>query len=95
MRAYEHVSLWTPGGDVIAPRECCCQLLKRESRDSTEGRFRGPQVHENKACAIVPLNPNELSRHHDVRAAPRGSAATGIRNGLDDAIDDRCAFSLG
>ena len=49
----------------------------------------------NAPCAIVPLNPNELSRHHDVRAAPRGSAATGIRNGLDDAIDDRCAFSLG
>ena len=52
-------------------------------------------IKPNAPCAIVPLNPNELSRHHDVRAAPRGSAATGIRNGLDDAIDDRCAFSLG
>ena len=48
----------------------------------------------NAPCAIVPLKPNELSRHDDTHSEKCGSASTGIRNGLDDAIDDRCAFSL-
>ena len=47
----------------------------------------------NAPWAMVPLNPNELSRepfNTDVRRA----TSTGIWNGFDDTIDDRCAFSL-
>jgi hypothetical protein len=47
----------------------------------------------NAPCAIVPLNPNELSRE-PLNAVVRGTTSTGIWNGFDDAIDDRCAFSL-
>jgi hypothetical protein len=43
--------------------------------------------------AMVPLNPNELSREL-FDAVVRGSTSAGIWNGLDDTIDDRCAFSL-
>ena len=42
---------------------------------------------------MVPLNPNELSRE-PLEALVRGTTSTGIWNGLDDTIDDRCAFSL-
>ena len=42
---------------------------------------------------MVPLNPNELSRE-PLEAVVRGSTSTGIWNGFDDTIDDRCAFSL-
>ena len=47
----------------------------------------------NAPCAIVPLNPNELSRD-PLDAVVRGTTSTGIWNGFDDTIDDRCAFSL-
>ena len=47
----------------------------------------------NAPCAMVPLNPNELSRE-PLDAAVRGTTSTGIWNGFDDTIDDRCAFSL-
>ena len=47
----------------------------------------------NAPWAIVPLNPNELSRE-PLEAAVRGTTSTGIWNGFDDTIDDRCAFSL-
>ena len=42
---------------------------------------------------MVPLNPNELRREllDDIM---RGTTSTGIWNGFDDTIDDRCAFSL-
>ena len=43
--------------------------------------------------AMVPLNPNELSREL-FDAVVRGTTSAGIWNGLDDTIDDRCAFSL-
>ena len=42
---------------------------------------------------MVPLNPNELSREPP-DAVVRGTTSTGIWNGFDDTIDDRCAFSL-
>ena len=42
---------------------------------------------------MVPLNPNELKRE-PLNAVERGMASTGIWNGFDDTIDDRCAFSL-
>ena len=42
---------------------------------------------------MVPLNPNELSREL-FDAEVRGTTSTGIWNGFDDTIDDRCAFSL-
>ena len=42
---------------------------------------------------MVPLNPNELSRE-PLDAVVRGTTSTGIWNGFDDTIDDRCAFSL-
>ena len=42
---------------------------------------------------MVPLNPNELSREL-LAAVVRGTTSTGIWNGFDDTIDDRCAFSL-
>ena len=42
---------------------------------------------------MVPLNPNELSRE-PLDAVVRGTTSTGIWNGFDDMIDDRCAFSL-
>ena len=42
---------------------------------------------------MVPLNPNELSRE-PLTAVVRGATSTGIWNGFDDTIDDRCAFSL-
>ena len=41
----------------------------------------------------MPLNPNELSREL-FDAVVRGTTSTGIWNGFDDTIDDRCAFSL-
>ena len=41
----------------------------------------------------MPLNPNELSRE-PLEAEVRGITSTGIWNGFDDTIDDRCAFSL-
>ena len=47
----------------------------------------------NAPCAIVPLNPNELSRE-PLEAVVRRPTSTGIWNGFDDTIDDRCAFSL-
>ena len=47
----------------------------------------------NAPCAMVPLNPNELSREL-IDAVVRGTTSTGIWNGFDDTIDDRCAFSL-
>ena len=47
----------------------------------------------NAPWAIVPLNPNELSRE-PLDAEVRGATSTGIWNGFDDTIDDRCAFSL-
>ena len=47
----------------------------------------------NAPWAIVPLNPNELSRE-PLDAAVRETTSTGIWNGFDDTIDDRCAFSL-
>ena len=47
----------------------------------------------NAPCAIVPLNPNELSRE-PLEAIVRETTSTGIWNGFDDTIDDRCAFSL-
>ena len=47
----------------------------------------------NAPCAMVPLNPNELSREL-FDAVVRGTTSTGIWNGFDDTIDDRCAFSL-
>jgi hypothetical protein len=46
----------------------------------------------NAPCAIVPLNPNELSRE-PLDSVVRGTTSTGIWNGYDDTIDDRCAFS--
>ena len=42
---------------------------------------------------MVPLNPNEL-RREPLNAVVRGATWTGIWNGFDDTIDDRCAFSL-
>ena len=42
---------------------------------------------------MVPLNPNELSRE-PLDTVVRGTTSTGIWNGFDDTIDDRCAFSL-
>ena len=42
---------------------------------------------------MVPLNPNELSRE-PIEAVVRATTSTGIWNGFDDTIDDRCAFSL-
>ena len=42
---------------------------------------------------MVPLNPNELKRE-PLDAVVRGATSTGIWNGFDDTIDDRCAFSL-
>ena len=42
---------------------------------------------------MVPLNPNELSREL-FDAVVRETTSTGIWNGFDDTIDDRCAFSL-
>ena len=42
---------------------------------------------------MVPLNPNELSRE-PLDAVVRGTTSTGIWNGFDDTIDDKCAFSL-
>ena len=42
---------------------------------------------------MVPLNPNELSRE-PLKDVVRGATSTGIWNGFDDTIDDRCAFSL-
>ena len=42
---------------------------------------------------MVPLNPNEL-RREPLEAVVRGTTSTGIWNGFDDTIDDRCAFSL-
>ena len=47
----------------------------------------------NAPWAIVPLNPNELSRE-PLDTVVRGATSTGIWNGFDDTIDDRCAFSL-
>ena len=47
----------------------------------------------NAPWAIVPLNPNELSRE-PLEAVLRDTTSTGIWNGFDDTIDDRCAFSL-
>ena len=47
----------------------------------------------NAPCAMVPLNPNELSRE-SLDAVVREITSTGIWNGFDDTIDDRCAFSL-
>ena len=47
----------------------------------------------NAPCAMVPLNPNELSRE-PLGAVVRGTTSTGIWNGFEDTIDDRCAFSL-
>ena len=47
----------------------------------------------NAPWAMVPLNPNELSREL-FDAVVRGTTSTGIWNGFDDTIDDRCAFSL-
>ena len=47
----------------------------------------------NAPWAIVPLNPNEL-RREPLDAVVRGITSTGIWNGFDDTIDDRCAFSL-
>ena len=47
----------------------------------------------NAPCAIVPLNPNELKRE-PLDAVVREITSTGIWNGFDDTIDDRCAFSL-
>ena len=46
------------------------------------------------ACAMVPLNPNELSRAAAVASPHRGSTSPGMRNDPDDAIDAKCAFSL-
>ena len=48
----------------------------------------------NAPCAIVPLKPNELSRDVRWAYAARGNISTGIWNGFDDTIDDRCTFSL-
>ena len=42
---------------------------------------------------MVPLNPNELSRE-PLDDIVRETTSTGIWNGFDDTIDDRCAFSL-
>ena len=42
---------------------------------------------------MVPLNPNELSRE-PLDAIVRETKSTGIWNGFDETIDDRCAFSL-
>ena len=47
----------------------------------------------NAPWAIVPLNPNEL-RREPLDAVVREVTSTGIWNGFDDTIDDRCAFSL-
>ena len=47
----------------------------------------------NAPWAIVPLNPNELSRE-PLDAVMRGITSTSIWNGFEDTIDDRCAFSL-
>ena len=47
----------------------------------------------NAPWAMVPLNPNELSRE-PLGAVVRGTTSAGIWNGFDDTIDDRCAFSL-
>ena len=47
----------------------------------------------NAPWAMVPLNPNELSRE-PFEAGVRTTTSTGIWNGFDDTIDDRCAFSL-
>ena len=47
----------------------------------------------NAPWAMVPLNPNELSRE-PLEAVVRETTSTGIWNGFDDTIDDRCAFSL-
>ena len=48
----------------------------------------------NAPCAMVPLKPNELSRDVRYVYVARGSTSTGIWNGLDATIDDRCTFSL-
>jgi hypothetical protein len=52
----------------------------------------------NAPCAMVPLKPNELSReicyNGSVLCMARGNTSTGIWNGFEDTIDDRCTFSL-
>lgn len=55
---------------------------------------RAPVADAKSACAMVPLNPNELSRAAAVASPHRGSTSPGMRNDPDDAIDARCAFSL-
>ena len=42
---------------------------------------------------MVPLNPKELNRE-PLEVLVRATTSTGIWNGFDDTIDDRCAFSL-
>ena len=51
---------------------------------------------ENAPWAMVPLNPNELRRELllSTEVAAREITSTGIWNGFDDTIDDKCAFSL-
>ena len=48
----------------------------------------------NAPCAMVPLKPNELSRDVCEVDVARGSTSTGIWNGLDVTIDNRCTFNL-
>ena len=47
----------------------------------------------NAPCAMVPLYPNELNREPP-NAVVREITSTGIWNGFDDTIDNKCAFSL-
>ena len=45
---------------------------------------RAPVADAKSACAMVPLNPNELSRAAAVASPHRGSTSPGMRNDPED-----------
>ena len=51
----------------------------------------------NAPCAMVPLKPKELNLEtlsSSTEVVTRDTTSTGIWNGFDVTIDDRCTFSL-
>ena len=51
----------------------------------------------NAPCAMVPLNPKELNLEtpaSSTELVARDTTSTGIWNGFEDTIDERCTFSL-
>ena len=67
------------GSSNVTVRATTAEIADRGRATWGRPRRRRQLATPNAPCAIVPLNPNELSRHHDTHSAPRGSAATGIR----------------